>query len=409
MLMRHLGGAVRAALADTPVVLIVGPRQAGKSTLARQVAPEARYVTLDDAAVLAAVSADPQGFVRGLEGPAVLDEVQRVPELFLALKAEVDRDRRPGRFLLTGSADVLLLPRVSESLAGRMEVLTLWPFSQGEVEGRVERFIDGVFAPKLAVNAGPGESRATVLARAVAGGFPEVLSRATPARRQAWFRSYATTLLVRDVRDLAGIEGLTQLPRLLRLLAARTMSTLNAAGLSADLGMPQTTLRRYLQLLEATFLVQQLPAWSGSQARRLVRSPRVMLADSGLVAHLTGATPASLETSPDLAGPLVENFVAMELRKATAWSEASPSLHFFRTHGGAEVDLVLEDAAGRVVGIEVKAAASVAASDFRGLRVLQEGAGRRFRRGVLLYTGTQVLPFGDDLVAVPIPALWSTT
>lgn len=336
----------------------------------------------------------------------MLDEVQRVPELFLAIKAALDRDRRPGRFLLTGSADVLLLPRLSESLVGRMEILTLWPFSQGELEGVREGFVDAVFSDRLPSLPQRGMGTSELIERVVVGGYPEAVVRSTQARRQAWFSSYVTAILHRDVRDLANIEHLGALPRLLSLLSARITSLLNYSELSRSLGLAQSTLKRYLALLEITFLVQLLPAWSPNLGKRLVKSPKLLLIDTGLAAHLLGLDPKALGSRPELLGPLVENFVAMELKKQIAWSKAQPSMFHLRTGAGQEVDIVLEDASGRVVGIEVKAAATVRPQDFGGLRYLAGLLGDRFLRGIVLYTGDQHVPFGEDLHAVPISSLW---
>ena len=410
MIQRSLTSQLRAALADTPVVLLNGARQTGKSTLARALAPDAfpagpaAYVTLDDATVLAAATSDPDGYVRSLTGPVILDEVQRAPELFRAVKAEVDRDRRPGRFLLTGSADVLLLPVASESLAGRMEIVTLWPLSQSEIEGREGGFIDAVFGGALPP--APKDAGDSVWARLVRGGYPEAAERSDPDRRAKWFESYVTTILQRDVRDLARIEGLSEMPRLLALVAARTATLLNAAELSRSSGLPASTLKRYLTLLQATFLLRELPAWSTNRSKWLVKSPKLVVADSGLAAHLTGFEGPG-DGAVDLPGFLLETFVIGELAKQAGWSRRRVSLYHYRTQAGREVDVVLEDPAGRVVGVEVKAAGSVSGRDFRGLQALREERPEGFQRGVVLYTGTDVVPFGEDLVAVPMSTLWT--
>lgn len=409
MIQRHLISAILAALKDTPVILLIGARQSGKSTLATWVATEkhpARYLTLDNASVLTSAQADPTGFVGGLEGPVVLDEVQRVPELFLAIKASVDRDRRPGRFLLTGSANVLLLPRLSESLAGRMEILTLWPLSQGEIEGVREGFIDAVFARTLPALATQTEGWSGLVRRMLRGGYPEVLARDTTDRRRAWFGSYVTTILDRDVRDISGIEGLTAMPALLTLLATRSTALLNYADLSRGLGMPQSTLKRYMALLETTFLVQTVRAWHSNLGKRLLKTPKAVLTDSGLMAHLLSLSHERLAERRDLAGPLVETFVLMELRKQATWSERQPHILHFRTQAGQEVDIVLEDPGGKIVGIEVKASATIGPEDFKGLRALSQIAGKRFHRGIVLYDGAESLPFGPGLQAMPISALW---
>jgi uncharacterized protein len=410
MVRRFIEGRLLAALQDTPAVFLHGARQVGKSTLVRHLAETrhpGRYLTLDDLAVMAAARQDPAGFLAGTPGPVVLDEVQRAPELFLAIKAEIDRERRPGRFLLTGSANVLLLPRVAESLAGRMEILPLWPFSQGERAGDPETFLDNVFAAEFqAPDALPGLDRTAIGSLLLAGGYPTAIGRTAEDRRQAWFGSYLTAILERDVRDMAQIEALTALPRLMALLAARTASLVNFSELSRSTAIPQTTLKRYFALLEATFLVQVVPAWSSNQGKRLVKSPKLFLIDTGLAAYLAGLNEARLAAEPGLPGALLENFVAMELIKQAGWSHRRPRLFHFRQATGQEVDLVLEDSAGEIVGVEVKASSRVSGTDFRGLRALAEAAEPRFRRGIVLYTGATPVAFGRDLHALPLSTLW---
>lgn len=407
MIRRNLEARIGKALTDTPAVLINGARQTGKTTLVRVIASRRhmRYVTFDDAATLAGARLDPAGFVEGMGERAVIDEVHQAPDLFPAIKVAIDRERRPGRFLLTGSADVLNLPRISESLAGRMEPTTLWPFSQGEMAGSEEYFVAAMFsgfAPK------PTEgifSRSDLIARALRGGYPDAYRR-SEERRRAWFDAYVTTILQRDIRDLADIEGLSSMPRLLGLLALRSSSLLNLSEISRSAGTPNTTLQRYLALLEHTFLVHRIPAWSSNRAKRPVRTPKVMMIDTGLMAHLAGITTARIKREPGLAGPLLENFVAAELSKQLGWSRRAQLFHY-RTHGGREVDLVLEADDGRVVGIEVKAAGSLDTRDTAGLLALREDAGKRFHRGIVLYSGREVVPFGPKLHAVPMSALWT--
>jgi predicted AAA+ superfamily ATPase len=408
-LQRHLAPRLLDALVDTPVTLLVGARQTGKSTLCRAIAGHdhpARYLTFDDAATLAAAHADPAGFVGALEGPVVLDEVQRAPDLFRAIKVGVDRRRTPGQFLLTGSANVLMMPKISESLAGRMEVLTLRPFSQGEIDQTAEGFLDEVFGRKALRPPRTALTRAQVIARAVRGGYPEILQRPDPDRRRAWFGSYLTTILQRDVRDLANIDGLTQMPRLFELLAARASTLLNYAELSRSAGLPQTTLKRYIALLEATFLIHLVPAWSSNRSKRAVRMPRIVLGDTGLLAHLLGGTAETRAESASV-GPLLENFVVLELLKQASWQQSRPQIFHYRTHSGDEADIVLEAPGGAIVGIEVKAAATIGASHFKGLEALRRDAGKRFHRGIVLYTGREALPFGRDLWALPLSALWN--
>ncbi len=412
MIKRHLTEPLLAALADTPVVMLGGARQTGKSTLAKWLASKelhpARYLTLDDATVLSAVLRDPEGFVSGLPGRVIIDEVQQAPDLLRAIKLEVDRRRTPGRFLLTGSANVLTLPRLSESLAGRMEILTLWPFSWGELQGVRERFVDRLFE---ADDPGgwtlPALAPQHVLHRAIVGGYPEVTQRRDPARRRAWFGAYVATILQRDIRALADIAGLAELPRLLTLLAAQCGGLLNMAELSRDVGLSQPTIRRYLTLLEATHLFCPLPAWAGNRRKRLVKSPRVFLNDSGLLACELGIDEQRVELPGADRGRLLEAFVCQELRKQITWSRRQPRLYYYRTVSGREVDFVLEARDGRVVGIEVKAAAAVRAADFRGLEDLADTVGGRLALGVVLYQGGEVVAFGPRLWAVPIGALLS--
>jgi len=413
MFHRHIAGNLLQALEDTPAVLVNGARQTGKSTLVQSTLLLKRgrqYLTFDDPGVLAAAKRDPNGFIAGLNTAVTLDEVQHVPELFPVIKAAIDRKREAGRFLLAGSANVLLLPKLSESLAGRLELLTLWPFSQGEMKGIREGFIDALFSKQPVWTSGAaGEIRREELFETIlAGGYPLAVARHTGARRKAWFQSYLTTILQRDVRDLAHVADVTALPRLLGVVAARAGGLLNFADLSRTLALPQTTLKRYFALLEATFLVQLLRPWSSNLGQRLIQTPKVYLDDTGLLAQLTGLTVERLKVDGALAGGVLENFVLMELRKQSAWSESQPEFFFWRTAAGQEVDIVLEDSAGRLVGIEIKAGATLAGSDVRGLQAMATATGKRWVRGVVLYTGTEVIPFAANLYGLPVSRLWAT-
>ena len=408
---RHVNADLMLGLGDTPVVYLQGPRQSGKTTLARSLSQPPRthrtYLTLDTAAVLTAAQADPEAFLAGIQQPATIDEVQRVPELALAIKAAVDADRRPGQFLLTGSAGILSLPRLADSLAGRMELHTLWPLSQGELSGVRESFIDRMFTTgPHADGSTPSLSEAAMIDRLCLGGYPEVHTRGTWSRRRAWFDAYIDTILERDVRDIANIERLWDVPRLLSLIASRSGQLVNFADLSRTLGIAQTTLKRYVGVLETTFLVRFLPAWFANFGKRLAKAPKIMLTDTGLLAHLLEVDADRLKRDRTLLGHALETFAAMELVKQLAWPERRCRLFHFRTTAGAEVDLVLEDRAGRLVGVEVKCAASLKRSDFRGLELLADAAGTRFVRGVVLYTGADVVPFGKFLHAVPMGDLF---
>lgn len=400
---------IRAALADTPVVLIHGPRQAGKSWLAKRAA-EARsggaYVTLDDLLSLDLAESDPEEFLRAHGTPLVIDEVQRAPRLLLAIKAAVDRKREPGMYLLTGSANVLTLPKVADTLVGRMEVIDLLPLSQAEMGGRPERFLERAFSEERFASVTPAPP-AEVMERVVRGGFPEAAARPAGSRRDAWFRSYVRTLIERDVRSLSNIDGLSQVPRLLNLLATRSGTLLNVSSISRETEIPATTLTRYLALLGSLFLVQPVPAWSFNRGLPLIKAPKAYLVDSGLLCHLTRRTTASMAADRNQFGAALEAFVAMELRKLANASPLRPTIQHLRSVRGKEVGFVLELGDGKIVGIEVKAGQTASPADFGGLRFLRELAGDRFVKGILLYCGEETRPAESNLWAVPITALWS--
>lgn len=412
MIQRNLLPSLTEALGDTPVVFLQGARQVGKSTLAQGLAdrePRASYVTLDDASTRAAASADPQGFVDALPECVVIDEVQRVPGLLPAIKLQVDRRRQAGRFLLTGSANVLAVPAVAEYLAGRVEVQTLWPLSQGELLGRADGFVDAVLAdslPRESSDTAGGMDTAGLVARLLRGGFPEAIGREDARRRGAWFGSYLTTILEREVRDLSRIEGLADLPRLLGLVATRTAQLLNVSDISRSLGTPLTTVRRYLALLEGTFLLHSVPPWFANVGKRFVRSPKAVLTDSGLTCSLLGLDQERLLAQLELTGRLCEGFVGMELTKQLGWSRIRAALFHYRTHAQREVDYVIESSQGRVVGVEVKLSRSLSERDATGMADLADAAGARFHRGVILYLGDAIVPFRANVHAVPLDRLW---
>ncbi|MBI3119779.1 MAG: ATP-binding protein [Candidatus Hydrogenedentes bacterium] len=408
MIRRNIENAIHQATADTPAVLLNGARQTGKTTLVKAIAEASgtAYFTLDDAATLALITGDPSGFIRSLTGPVVVDEVQKVPDLFPAIKLAVDRDRKPGRFLLTGSANVLTLPRLSESLAGRMEIISLFPFSAGELAGTRERFLDRLFEGNFGKVKTP-RAREDIEERLTRGGYPEAIQRQDAGRRGAWFAAYVSTILQRDVRDLMQIDALHMLPNLLKLLAARTSGLLNVSDLGRDAGLPNTTLTRYLALLETLFLVHRLPAWSRNPGKRLVKAPKIHVVDTGLASHLIGADAQRLSADRPLLGRLLETFVLGELRKQLSWSDLRATLYHFRSATGAEVDIVLEKADGTVAAVEVKASATVSASDFGSLRSLRDQLGDQFRAGTVLYLGDQILPLGERLWLLPVQTLWA--
>lgn len=398
---------VLTALSDTRVVTVNGARQAGKSTLARLAAadaPDPLFRLLDDPTILRAAQDDPVSFVEH-HGLLVIDEVQRAPELFRAIKLVVDADPRPGRFLLTGSARILALRDLPDALPGRMETVELWPFSQGEIDGESDRFVDAAFDRGPALSHNSQLRRRDYLERVVRGGYPEAVRR-TPRRRAAFFESYLSTLIARDVSELSAIERRGDLRRLLALLAGRSGGLLVPSGLADRSGIPRTTLGRYLELLSEVFLIKQIPAWTSGVTGRAVGTPKLTYVDSGIASHLLGQDAARLGEPGGAAGPMIETFVLSELARQLSWSDARVSLHHYRTKDGVEVDAVLEAADGRVVGVEVKAGATVRSEDLAGLRHLADRLGDRFVAGFVFYTGQQTLPFGDRLRALPLEALW---
>ncbi len=408
---RHIEPKLLMAMTDTPVILLNGARQTGKSTLAKILAenlPNTKYYNLDNLVDLAAVQTDPENFVNHPETTLIIDEVQKAPELFLAIKQTVDENRRPGRFLLTGSTNIFLLPQISESLAGRMEIISFWPLSQGEIKNSPENFIDNLFADEFNTLSPEVLAREELITAIIRGGYPEPLTRSTPARRKAWFNSYITAILQRDIRDYSQIEALSALPRLLALLAARSASLMNYAELSRSSGIPQTTLVRYITLLKATFLVHEVLPWSGNFSKRLVKSPKVYLNDTGLMTHLLGVDLKHLLDDPNHLGNLLENFVVNELKKQMEWNETIVTMLHYRSQGGQEIDIILENMAGQCVGIEVKASGILTKKDFAILSSFAEELGEKFIRGIVLYTGDKFLSFGENLYAVPITALWGS-
>ena len=398
--------AILEALTDTRVVLVTGPRQAGKTTLVRTLPGASRpYFSFDDPAVYNLARADPTAFVRGLSC-ATLDEVQRVPEILLAIKRAVDDDPRPGRFLLTGSADVMTMPVVADSLAGRMETVRLLPLAQVELAGThptcLQRFFEHQLPALSKVHVGDA-----LVQKVLQGGYPDAIARASPRRRAAWYEAYTESLLTRDVHDIADIERAGVLPQMLKALACTDAQLFNASQLGTALQMSHKTAAKYVNIFRQLYLVSLLPPWSNNRLTRAVKAPKLHFVDSGLLASVQGIDAQQLKTDRKHFGPLLETFVVSEVSKLAHALEDKIHLHHYRDRDGRhEVDLVLEGPAGRVVGIEVKAAASVTAKDFSGLTQLARAAGSKFALGVVLYDHDTIIPFGDRLFAVPISCLW---
>jgi len=397
------------ALADTPSVLIHGPRQCGKTTLARAVGEPRGYAyfSFDDAVALGAAQADPVGFVSELPERCILDEVQKVPAIFPALKTAVERRRAPGRFLLTGSSNVLLVPKLSESLAGRIGFLRLHPLSQCELEGKESTFLDALFGARFKTRASE-RLGAELPERVAAGGYPPALARATSRRRLAWYRDYVETLVQRDVRDLGRIRSLEILPRLLSLAAGQTARLVNVTDLSGPFPVSRPTIREYVTLLERVFLLEELTPWHTNRVSRLVKTPKLHLGDTGLACALLGADAQALAADRILLGQLLETFVYQELKRQASWQDTESRFFHYRDKDGVEVDIVLERGPRELVGIEVKAGATVTSSDFKGLRRLGVASGGKLKAGAVLYDGESCASFGDGLFAVPLRFLWET-
>ena len=403
---RFVKHRIHEALADTRVVFLCGPRQSGKTTLAQQIADDdIPYFTLDDSAVLKSASADPVGFVRRLDR-AVIDEVHRAPDLILAIKMAVDADPRPGRFLLTGSANLLALPHLADSLAGRMGIIRLLPLAQAELHASQSPFLEQVFAGEAPDSTRPvvGDDFVKII---LAGGYPEALARSGSRRLQNWHLDYVEAIVQRDVRDIARVEQLSAMPRLLRVLAEHSGQLVNYSGFGAVLGMNHVTTRRYVDVFENLFMVRTLQPWYTNTLKRLTKSPKLHFLDSGLLATLKDLSLDRLNRERALFGPLLESFVFGELLKLASWSDDRYAFSHFRDKDRNEVDLVIEDRRGRVVGIKVKASATVSKGDFSGLHHLAVAGGDRFVLGLVLYDHDRTVPFGDRMAAAPLSTLWS--
>jgi uncharacterized protein len=405
---RHAQQQVLDALADTRVVFVAGARQVGKSTLARGIAHAshpARELSLDNRATREAALADPEGFVADLRGPVFIDEIQRAPDLLLAIKDAVDRDLTPGRFLLTGSANVLTARKVKDALTGRMETIPLWPLAQSEIHGTNVNFVDALFSgrPPQIVDATIG--RDAFVSIVAAGGYPE--ARAREGRRRArWFASYLDTTLDRDLREISDARKLGEVPRLLRLLSSQAANVLSHRAIAAKLDLTHDTVREYIGLLQTIFLVRLLPAWRPGIGARETHAPKAYLIDSGLLAHLLGADERRIATDDQVTGKVLESFAVTEVLKHADWAATDTTAYHYRQRA-EEVDLVLESRSGELVAIEVKAAASVGRRDVRAMEKLRDGTAGRFKVGVVLCTCAQTLPLGNRLWAVPLSGLWA--
>lgn len=394
---------------DTPIVVIQGARQVGKSTLAAHLASTrpSLILSLDDPATRTFAEDDPSGFVaQANDRLLVIDEAQRAPQLVLPIKAAVDRDRRPGRFLLTGSSDLLRVRGVGDSLAGRAETVALHPFSQGELARRTtpESLVSALVAGPLTTT---GKDPDTIVDAVVRGGFPVPLTR-TPRRADVWFSDYVDRLTRHDARDLAGPVFSQRLGGLLRVLASQGQSELVVAKLARSAGIPERTLADYLELLETMFLTRSLPSWGAGLSGRATRRPKVALLDTGLSAQLArfSVAKAGHVGGREYFGLLLEQFVAQELSRQRAWSPVRYDLYHYRTTDGDEVDLVLELDDGRIIAIEVKSAQAITQRALDPLARLRSRLGDRLIAGVVLHPGGRSYRMHDWLHVLPINAMW---
>lgn len=408
MFKRHIKPYLAKALERSPVVLLNGARQVGKSTLVKEFQKEKdyTYLTFDDETVYIAAKNDPTGFINSLQKPVIIDEVQRVPEIFLPIKIDVDNNRVAGRYLLTGSANPLLIPHLGDSLAGRMEIVDLMPLSQGEITGTIESWIDTAFSSKSFMQPQEIMSKKTLYQKIITGGYPSSVLASNDENRDAWMRSYINLLLQRDIKDLAQIEKITELPNLLKILAHRASNLLNVAEISRECKMVAQTVHRYIALLQTIFIITLQQSWHSNLSLRYIKSPKVYLVDSGLLSYLLGINLERSFTEQVAMGKVLENFMLNELKKQATWSKTGPDGYHFRTTSGTEVDILLENRQGEIVGIEVKSAEKISPDDFKGLKLLAQNMDQKFIKGIVFYCGSQVVPFGDKLWALPITCLW---
>ena len=404
---RFAKSKVEDALSDTRVVLIAGPRQSGKTTLATGFASkDVPYLTLDDTTTLRSAADDPVGFLRGFD-KAVIDEIQRVPDLLLSIKTAIDDDKTPGRFLLTGSANLMTIPKVADSLAGRMEVIRLLPLSQAEIRGGMPNFIDRIFAgaPPAANHIIVGDELVEIV---LSGGYPEALGRQKWSRKQDWYHGYLDAIIQRDIRDVAQIDQLAIMPKLFNVLAEHAGQLINNSGIGANAGLNHVTTQKYIGVFESLYLVHALQPWFTNRLKRLTRSPKLHFLDAGLLAAMRGITPDRIQKDKTRFGPILETFVFSELRKIASWSGQRCSFSHYRDKDRNEVDIVLENRRGEVVGIEVKSSATVNGADFSGIRKLAAACGDKFVQGLVLYDHDCLVPFGENMFAAPLSCLWGS-
>lgn len=405
---RYSKNNIEAALSDTPVTFIMGARQCGKTTLAKSLINKNwQYINLDDQAQLNIAKADPIGFIRNLSAAHIaIDEIQRLPELLLAIKQSVDENRMPGRFLLTGSSNALLLPQVSDSLAGRIESIHLNTLSECEIRKVTPSFLQNI------LNQVPPQTKETrikknLINRVITGCYPEPLQRESHKRVTMWYKQYINSLIQKDIKEIEQINHPEKMLKLLKLTAHYSAKLINLTDLSNKLDLNKETIKKYISLLEHLFLIKLLPAWHSNKSKRLIKTPKLHLNDTGIVCALQDINTDYLQNTPDTFGSLLETFVINELQKQAAWLDQDTMFYHYRDKDKVEVDCIIENSAGECFGIEVKSSATLTNKDFTGLNRLKNTIPNKFKMGVLLYDGDHTTAFSDNLYAVPIGALWN--
>ncbi len=404
---RYLKYRLLQAFKVSPVVLLIGPRQSGKTTLMKDIVNELgmRYLTFDTLKQLAAAQEDPEGFVTGLETPIILDEVQRVPEIALPIKLRVDEHRVPGSFGLTGSANPLVAPKLNDSLAGRMFILHMWPLSMSEIMRKKPHFLETAFNLEMRFSEKSSYNRKELVEMILKGGYPDVLALDVLVRDE-WYDNLLMTILERDVNDIAHLQRPRDLAKLLAILATRSASLLNLSEVSRSAAIPYSTLNQYMAILESLFLIIRQPPWHRNRTKRLVKMPKLYFGDTGLLINQLRVDKGAIVDDGRLLGSILENFVLMELKKLTSWSAEKIDLYHFRTDTGHEVDIVLENRAGQIVGIEVKASETISPDDWKGLSVLESEMEDKLIRSIIFYLGKEVVALGKNRLALPLSALW---
>lgn len=409
MYIRNIYSILQRRLKSMPVMLIVGPRQCGKTTLSKTIGHDLGmgYISCDNIATLASIQFDPAGFLSNQGKPLIIDEAQRAPEIFLPIKVDVDDNRDPGRYLLTGSANPLLVPNLGDGLTGRMGICNMWPLSQGEMRGIKEGFIKAVYGNEKWKTDYPKLSQHEIVEILMKGGFPNVVAAKSSEERREWCNDYLFNALQKDINDLSKIEHFSQMPSLLYGIANRIGSPLNVNSLTDLIRTSEATIRRYIELLKSLFLLYPLPSWSRNIDKKLSKASKIYFSDTALLLQSMDFNEERLLKLPNVLGQVFENFVVMELVKQATWSSEPVKLNHYRTQDQKEVDVVLESPSGRVVGIEIKLSSIVRKDDLKGLMSLKESCGADFHKGIIFYTGDKMLPFGDSFTALPISALWA--